>query len=175
MVARHPIAGPPVVMECASTGRPVMAHGRVRLEGGRLRWLRLERGLTLDQLAALTAGRIPARQLLEYEAGRRRCDPARFAQLCRALGVAPSALAAVGVEEAELADLRHWAGLTADEAAERLGLSQWSLLRAERSGRLPRAVARAVFVRSVARVYRQPQRVIAAALRRAESRASDPI
>ncbi|QKW36307.1 helix-turn-helix domain-containing protein [Actinomadura sp. NAK00032] len=142
----------------------------MRLDAGKLRRLRLSRGLTVDGLAALTGGRVPARQLLEYEAGRRRCDPARYAQLCRALGVAPPELSEVGIAEAALSDLRHWAGLTADRAAELLGLSSWSLLRVEREGRLPRGVGRVAFVVAAARVYGYPARTLKEALRRAESR-----
>ncbi|TMR40880.1 helix-turn-helix domain-containing protein [Actinomadura geliboluensis] len=171
MVVEPSAARRRLVMEGAVSGRGrLMAHGRVRLDAGKLRRLRLRRGLTVDGLAALTGGRVPARQLWEYEAGRRRCDPARYAQLCRALGVAPPELSEVGIAEAALSDLRHWAGLTADQAAGLLGVSSWSLLRAEREGRLPQGVGRGAFVVAAARAYMCSTRLVEVALRRAESR-----
>ncbi|TMQ99267.1 helix-turn-helix domain-containing protein [Actinomadura soli] len=133
--------------------RVSLSHGHVCLDGGKLRRWRIVRGLSVDALAALTGGRVPARQLYEYEAGRRRCDPARFAALCRVLGVTGPQLSAVPLELAGLAEWRHWAGLTADQAAERLGMSSWSLLRVERTGRLPRQVTREGFLAAAAGLY----------------------
>lgn len=59
------------------------------LDGPKLRKTRLEQGLPLNQLAALTGRVIPARQLGEYEAGSRSCDPPRMMLPSMALGVRP--------------------------------------------------------------------------------------
>ncbi|MEU6745338.1 helix-turn-helix domain-containing protein [Spirillospora sp. NPDC046719] len=146
-----------------------MSHGHVSLDGGKLRRLRVSRGLSVDALAALTGGRVPARQVHEYEAGRRRCDPPRFAVLCRALGVSGPQLSAVTAEQARLVDLRHWAGLTADRAAVILGMSQWSLLRAERTGRLPQHLTRAAFLAAAAAAYSCSPAMAEAALNRSKN------
>lgn len=69
-------------------------------------------------------------QVREYEHGRRSPDPASFVRMVRALGVEPAQIA--GPEVVRLADLRHWAGLTGEQAAGAFGFSRWPLLRAER-------------------------------------------
>jgi transcriptional regulator with XRE-family HTH domain len=147
-----------------------VSHGHVRLDGAKLRRVRRERGLTMDRLAAASGGIISARELLEYETGRRRCDPARFVVLRAALAVTPASLAVTEPDEAELADLRHWAGLTAEGAARHFGFSRWSLLRAEAIGRLPQGTHRRAFISTACSAYVQPYQIIDAALVRAELR-----
>ncbi|WP_344454449.1 helix-turn-helix transcriptional regulator [Actinocorallia aurantiaca] len=146
-----------------------MVHGQVRLDGAKLRNFRLSQGLTLDRLAALTGGVVPARQLGEYEAGRRNCDPLRIAVLSLALDIRPEDLSSVDCQQAGLADLRHWAGLTADEASDRLGMSRWSLRRAERTGRLPASMPQAEFITTASALYGRPKRTVEHALRNVEN------
>jgi transcriptional regulator with XRE-family HTH domain len=141
-----------------------VSHGHVRLDGSKLRRVRLGRGLTMDQLAARTGGVVAARQVLEYERGRRRCDPGRLMVLCVALSVPAVSLSEVDADEAGLRDLRHWAGLTAHQAAAALGVSVWALLRAEAEGRLPRRVDRGRFVAAAGELYGQSVKIVESAL-----------
>lgn len=77
-----------------------------------------------DALAATVGGAVTRQQLIDYEAGARRPDPPRLVALAEALQVPPEYLAGIKPYRADLADLRHWAGLTAELAAAHLGFSR---------------------------------------------------
>lgn len=146
-------------------------HGLPRLDGAALQDVRRARGLSLDALAAAVGGGATRHQLIAYESGACRPDPARLAALAAALEVPPERLAGIAPCWATLADLRHWAGLTAEQAAPAFGFSRWSLLRCERTGRLPMLHSRDAFIAAAAVAYGRPYGIVLGALRRAEYRA----
>ncbi|MES9602400.1 hypothetical protein [Actinomadura sp. NPDC000929] len=91
------------------------------------------------------------------------------------LQVPPEHLAEVAPHQATLADLRHWAGLTAQDAAAHFWFSRWSLLRIEKTGQIPALGQpndpRQVFIATAADLYARPCAAILAALARTEQRA----
>ncbi|MFJ7246341.1 helix-turn-helix domain-containing protein [Kitasatospora sp. NPDC098652] len=143
-----------------------MSRGSVRIDGELLRRARLGRQWSLDHLAQEAGPPVTRQQLAAYERGSRHPDPVSLARITRALQVEPAQVAGPGV--VTLADLRHWAGLTAEEAAPAFGMSRWSLLRAEATGRLPAQCTREEFVQAAARIYGRSDRLVGAALRWAE-------
>lgn len=146
-------------------------HGLPRLDGAALQRARRARGLSLDALAAAVGAGATRQQLIAYETGACRPDPARLAALAAALAVPPERLAGIAPCWATLADLRHWAGLTAEQAAPAFGFSRWSLLRCERTGRLPLLYSREAFLAAAADAYGRPYGIVLGALRRTEYRA----
>jgi transcriptional regulator with XRE-family HTH domain len=123
-----------------------VARGTVWFDGSALRRARRVAGdaggvLSLDELALRLRAHgwsgASRQTLIGYEAGRSVPEPARLALLARVLGVSARTLAAVPDDRVGLTELRHWAGLTAAEAAVLLEVSTWSLLRLERTGLLP--------------------------------------
>ncbi|WP_211472780.1 helix-turn-helix domain-containing protein [Actinocrinis puniceicyclus] len=153
-----------------------VARGMVWFDGSALRAARLragnEAGWSLDELvrrlrAAGWAG-ATRQTLIGYENGTSVPEPARLRVLAMALGTTPAALSGVAGERARLADLRHWAGLTANQAAGSFGFSRWSLLRVERLGQLPRGWAESHegedgFVQRAALAYGTTPQVVDAA------------
>lgn len=147
-------------------------RGTVWFDGRALRAARMRLGWSLDELAnrLREAGwNGAARQtLIGYEAGSSVPDPARLRVLSAVLGTTPSVLSGVDAARVRLADLRHWAGLTAQEAGTAFGFSRWSLLQVERLGQLPRGWAEAQadgdgFVARAARLYgTTPDAIVAA-------------
>ncbi|MBO2462666.1 helix-turn-helix domain-containing protein [Actinomadura violacea] len=132
---------------------------------------RLARGASLDALAATVGGAVTRQQLIDDESGARRPDPPRLVALAEAPQVPPEYLACIKPYRADLADLRHWAGLTAELAAPHFGFSRWSLLRAEKIGRLPMFHSPDDFVAMAAAIYARPNGIVLGALRRAQFRA----
>lgn len=96
-----------------------------------LRRIRRARGMTQQQLAdAMGVARHYAvsweRQGRDPATGRPRAvepEPANLVRLAEILDVAPHELTTVDVEEATLADLRTWAGLTQKELAAQVELA----------------------------------------------------
>lgn len=142
-----------------------MARGTVWFDGAALRQARAHadggRGLSLDEaarkLAAAGRSGISRQTLIGYESGISVPEPARLVALAKVFDTTAAALSALPTDRARLADLRHWAGLTADQAAAAFELSRWSLLRLERAGVLPLAWeqthAREGFIDLAARIY----------------------
>ncbi|MEU6036113.1 helix-turn-helix transcriptional regulator [Actinomadura sp. NPDC047616] len=141
------------------------------MDGQALRRARLACGLSLDALAEALGSGATRHQLIACVAGRCRPDPPRLVALAKALDVPPEQLAGVKPYWANLADLRHWAALTAEAAAPSFGFSRWSLLRAEKTGQLPLFWGtRDAFVRIAAHCYARPHGIVLGALRRTELR-----
>lgn len=142
-----------------------MARGTVWFDGAALRRARTQadagRGLSLDEAARMLAAAgwsgISRQTLIGYESGISVPEPARLVALAKVFGTTAPALSALPADRARLADLRHWAGLTADQAAAAFDFSRWSLLRLERTGVLPlaweRTHTRQGFIDRAARIY----------------------
>lgn len=94
--------------------------------------LRKARGLSHDALGARVARARP--NMIAWEKGAAKPSPGKLVGLAQALEVEPWELTTVGPDNAELADLRSWAGLTQQELADKAGImrSTYSLL--ERGG-----------------------------------------
>ena len=82
----------------------------------------MARGLTLRDLAPMSAGRFKATSVAGYERGERRISLERFCELCRLYGVSPWRLLANVLQEVEgrsepVIDLTALEGMGAGEAA----------------------------------------------------------
>lgn len=121
-------------------------------------------GLTPAQLAILSG--VSTESIWSWEAGRYSPAAPAAKRLANALRVGVSHLTTIAPSEATLTDLRHWQGMTADDAAAAAGLNKRQIGRLEQYVVAPKPEVR----EALARVYQvTPEQFDAAWLRGREA------
>ncbi|WP_460869633.1 helix-turn-helix transcriptional regulator [Rhodococcus aerolatus] len=121
-------------------------------------------GLTPAQLAILSG--VSTESIWSWEAGRYSPAAPAAKRLADALRVGVSHLTTISPSEATLTDLRHWQGMTADDAAAAAGLNKRQIGRLEQYVVAPKPEVR----EALARVYQvTPEQFDAAWLRGREA------
>jgi hypothetical protein len=87
--------------------------------------------------------------------------------------VAPERLISIAAAEAELEDLRSWAGFTSESMCAHLGLTRTVYRRWERGGPPPRATAEAQLLAGFAAAVGRPVAQVRAARKRSVGNGSD--
>jgi len=134
--------------------------------------LRRARGLSHDALGERINR--PRPNIIKWEQGETTPSPEKLVVLARALGVDPWRLTKTRPANAELADLRDWAGMTRRDLAEASGLTREAYSLLER-GRAPlNEEVAAALAGALGREVEEVQRSYRRTVRRVRAEASPP-
>ncbi|MGQ0744927.1 MAG: helix-turn-helix domain-containing protein [Acidimicrobiales bacterium] len=132
--------------------------------------VRRRRGLSLAQLGERIGRARP--NIITWEKGRSAPSPSKLVALAEALGVRPWQLTTVNRREAELSDLRAWAGLTQQQLADRAGLVRATYALVERAELPLREDVAQQLGRVLGHSVREVESAYARTVRRRETEAS---